>query len=242
MRRATSRSNSSSVEPAGRRSPWPGQSISATPAGTPRAMPAREHLHHLVVLRQVGAVPEQHERQRRVRPRARTAAPGRRCSSTATSRRTGSNRHAARLPRSAASAAPVHRQRTVPRSKTASATRPRPVDVVARLPLEGTSTPWQHRPEDRAGLRWIVGGIVVVVVLVVGGPFVYIHFIERRRARQAVAVRRRPRPTDAAKATGHDRRAARGHVDGRHRIDRGLPREGDAVRPAATPRSGAPTR
>src|ERR1700712_2605089 len=26
--------------------------------------------------------------------------------------------------------------------------------------------------------RWIIGGLVAVVVLVVGGPFVYIHFIE----------------------------------------------------------------
>ena len=30
----------------------------------------------------------------------------------------------------------------------------------------------------RPWLRWLIGGVVVVVVLVVGGPFVYIHFIE----------------------------------------------------------------
>jgi polyisoprenoid-binding protein YceI len=33
-------------------------------------------------------------------------------------------------------------------------------------------------PKQRSWLRWLIGGIVVVLVLVVGGPFVYIHFIE----------------------------------------------------------------
>ena len=33
-------------------------------------------------------------------------------------------------------------------------------------------------PKKRSWLRWVIGGVVVVIVLVVGGPFVYIHFIE----------------------------------------------------------------
>jgi polyisoprenoid-binding protein YceI len=33
-------------------------------------------------------------------------------------------------------------------------------------------------PQKRSWLRWVVGGVVVVLVLIVGGPFVYIHFIE----------------------------------------------------------------
>ena len=33
-------------------------------------------------------------------------------------------------------------------------------------------------PQRRSWVRWVIGGVVVVLVLVVGGPFVYIHFIE----------------------------------------------------------------
>ena len=33
-------------------------------------------------------------------------------------------------------------------------------------------------PQKRSWVRWLVVGVVVVLVLVVGGPFVYIHFIE----------------------------------------------------------------
>ena len=33
-------------------------------------------------------------------------------------------------------------------------------------------------PKRRSWLRWVIGGVVVALVLVVGGPFVYIHFIE----------------------------------------------------------------
>ena len=33
-------------------------------------------------------------------------------------------------------------------------------------------------PKKRSFVRWIIGGVVVVLLLVVGGPFVYIHFIE----------------------------------------------------------------
>jgi polyisoprenoid-binding protein YceI len=32
--------------------------------------------------------------------------------------------------------------------------------------------------QRRSWPRWLIGGVVLVVVLVVGGPFVYIHFIE----------------------------------------------------------------
>jgi polyisoprenoid-binding protein YceI len=38
------------------------------------------------------------------------------------------------------------------------------------------STPGQGG--GRRWLRWVIGGVVVLVVLLVGGPFVYIHFIE----------------------------------------------------------------
>jgi polyisoprenoid-binding protein YceI len=33
-------------------------------------------------------------------------------------------------------------------------------------------------PKRRTWVRWVVAGVVAVLVLVVGGPFVYIHFIE----------------------------------------------------------------
>jgi polyisoprenoid-binding protein YceI len=33
-------------------------------------------------------------------------------------------------------------------------------------------------PRKRSWLKWVIGGVVVALVLVVGGPFVYIHFIE----------------------------------------------------------------
>jgi polyisoprenoid-binding protein YceI len=36
----------------------------------------------------------------------------------------------------------------------------------------------EDAPRRRSPLRWIVGGLVVLALLVVGGPFVYIHFIE----------------------------------------------------------------
>src|ERR1700680_4365645 len=33
-------------------------------------------------------------------------------------------------------------------------------------------------PLGRRWTRWVIGAVVVVLVAVVGGPFVYIHFIE----------------------------------------------------------------
>jgi polyisoprenoid-binding protein YceI len=33
-------------------------------------------------------------------------------------------------------------------------------------------------PHKRSWVKWVIGGVVVVFLLVVGGPFVYIHFIE----------------------------------------------------------------
>jgi polyisoprenoid-binding protein YceI len=33
-------------------------------------------------------------------------------------------------------------------------------------------------PKKRSWLRWVIGGVVVALILFVGGPFVYIHFIE----------------------------------------------------------------
>ena len=33
-------------------------------------------------------------------------------------------------------------------------------------------------PKKRSWLRWVIGGVVVALLLFVGGPFVYIHFIE----------------------------------------------------------------
>ena len=33
-------------------------------------------------------------------------------------------------------------------------------------------------PKKRSWLRWVIGGVVVALVLLVGGPFVYIHFIQ----------------------------------------------------------------
>jgi len=38
--------------------------------------------------------------------------------------------------------------------------------------------PSAPNPKTRSWLRWVIGGVIVLVLLVVGGPFVYIHFIE----------------------------------------------------------------
>ena len=39
--------------------------------------------------------------------------------------------------------------------------------------METTDKPW------RRWTRWVVGGVVVAALLLVGGPFIFIHFIEK---------------------------------------------------------------
>lgn len=51
--------------------------------------------------------------------------------------------------------------------------------------------------KPRTWLRWVVAGVVAVLVIVVGGPFVYIHFIE---ADPAPAPSLESTPTTALKA------------------------------------------
>jgi polyisoprenoid-binding protein YceI len=52
-------------------------------------------------------------------------------------------------------------------------------------------------PQKRSWLKWVVGGVVVVLVLVVGGPFVYIHFIEGK-APAKLSLSTTTTPTSAA--------------------------------------------
>ena len=69
--------------------------------------------------------------------------------------------------------------------------------------------------------RWVIGGVVVVLVVVVGGPFVYFHFIE---GSAAVALQ-------ALQAEGdHDRGPARRDLDRRQRLAGRVPGPRDAVR------------
>ena len=55
-------------------------------------------------------------------------------------------------------------------------------------------------PPKRSWARWIIGGVVVVLVLVVGGPFVYIHFIEGP-APAKLSLSTATTPPTAAKST-----------------------------------------
>jgi polyisoprenoid-binding protein YceI len=57
-------------------------------------------------------------------------------------------------------------------------------------------------PKKRSWLRWAVGSVVVVLLLVVGGPFVYIHFIEGDPpAKLSLADATTPSTTGGANAT-----------------------------------------
>ena len=76
-------------------------------------------------------------------------------------------------------------------------------------------------------MRWLIVGVVAVLVLVVGGPFVYFHFIEGKTPAKLTLS---PNDADEHVEAGADPSAARGHLEDRHRLPRALPREGDAVR------------
>ena len=81
--------------------------------------------------------------------------------------------------------------------------------------------------------KWIIGVVVAALLVVVGGPFVYFHFIEGK-APPKLSIDTVTVPTTAAGATGRhefDDGAARGTWKIGKRIHRAVPREGDAVRP-----------
>ena len=53
----------------------------------------------------------------------------------------------------------------------------------------------------RRWTRWLIGGVAVIVVLVVGGPFVYIHFIEGK-APPPLSISTETTPTTAGTSAG----------------------------------------
>jgi polyisoprenoid-binding protein YceI len=53
----------------------------------------------------------------------------------------------------------------------------------------------------RRWTRWLIGGVAVIVILVVGGPFVYIHFIEGK-APPPLSLSTETTPTTASSSTG----------------------------------------
>lgn len=53
----------------------------------------------------------------------------------------------------------------------------------------------------RRWTRWLIGGVAVIVVLVVGGPFVYIHFIEGK-APPPLSISTATTPTTAGTSAG----------------------------------------
>ena len=73
--------------------------------------------------------------------------------------------------------------------------------------------------------KWIIGGVVVALLLVVGGPFVYFNFVEGK-APAKLSISTATVPTTAAGTSG----AARRNVEDRKRLNRAVPRQGDAVR------------
>lgn len=55
----------------------------------------------------------------------------------------------------------------------------------------------------RHWLRWLIGAVVVIAVLAVGGPFVYIHFVNGNAPAQlSLSSSPTPTPTDTATSTG----------------------------------------
>jgi polyisoprenoid-binding protein YceI len=59
------------------------------------------------------------------------------------------------------------------------------------------------RPWIRRRTRWLVGGLAVLVLLVVGGPFVYIHFIEGKAPKKlSLATTTGPTPASPAGING----------------------------------------
>ena len=98
---------------------------------------------------------------------------------------------------------------------------------------------------------WVIAVPVLVLLAVVGGPFVYINFIKedaperltfdsarRRRRRRCDRRRRRPHPRQTLPSPSSTRH--RRHLDGRRRQHRRLPRRGDPLRPVL--RGGRPHR
>ena len=75
-------------------------------------------------------------------------------------------------------------------------------------------------PQKRSWLRWVIGGVVVVLVLVVGGPFVYIHFIEGDPPPKLSLSTATTPTTSGRRTTGHDRTPRRSPAPGRSARDR----------------------
>ena len=59
-------------------------------------------------------------------------------------------------------------------------------------------TPYYSRARARPWLRWLLGGLAVLVVLAVAGPFIYLHFVNRAPA----ALSLTPASTAPATAPG----------------------------------------
>ncbi len=74
---------------------------------------------------------------------------------------------------------------------------------------------------NRPWLKWVLIGVGVVVILVVAVPFVYINFIKKDRAAEAVALGRADRD-DPAEREQHGRPAgANSSIDGTYKVSSG---------------------
>ena len=87
--------------------------------------------------------------------------------------------------------------------------------------------------------RWIIGIVVVALLVVVGGPFVYFHFIEGDPPPKLSIDSLTPSTADDGTTAkpGTTRAPLAGTWKIGDRLRRPLPREGDAVRSERAPRS-----